>query len=528
MISLHSLLRAQGRIVGGLSRALDNFTLAQIPESGSSAVECWPTAGCAAGLPRFAHSSFPIRELVSLAKFSPRAGFHTSSSHSSSAPDHAPSLHRAVILDGRAVAAAWQDELALEVADVKARGGRPPGLGVILVGGRPDSQLYVTRKQEACERVGIYSVVQRLPESTTQLALRRAVRALCGDPLIDGVLVQLPLPGHIDEEDVIEHFDPRKDVDGFHPLNVGRTLMRGHCARFVPCTALGCMELLRRCEIDIAGKSVAIVGDSNIVGMPLAMLFRDEGAATVTVVHRSSYSSLFSDRGSGQTDRYVASALTKETPQCRANANACLPRTPGPHPRTHHREAQPYKVTYSSGMRDAYLPPSSLEDPASVPSHLSELAGITRTADILVVAVGYPHLVKEHWIKPGAVVIDVGINAVDWDYASAGHSTHSRPGTAGTDAEQGAAGGVIPHVEHREPDGEEHPHFHVVGDVDFEEAARVASAVTPVPGGVGPMTIAALLHNTVHAAAITMGLRKEGARRNTPVGETEMAAQGSE
>ena len=382
----------------------------------------------------------------------------------------------------------------------------------------------------------MHSVFRQFSSSISQVALRRAVVALCADPSVDGVLVQLPLPGHIDEEDIIEHFDPGKDVDGFHPLNVGRTLMRGRSARFVPCTALGCVELLRRGNIEIHGKSIAIVGDSNIVGMPLAMLFRDEGAATVTVVHRSSYSSLFSGgslaaaAGSSaahpvepQTDSKASEiesgsssvGIPREDADAarrRAEANACLPHTPGPiyssnsnqsssssssapssseSSSSHHRELQPYQVTYSSGMRDAYLPPtqSNFEDPASVPSHLAELAGITRTADILVVAVGYPHLVKEDWIKPGAVVIDVGINVVDWDY-----HPHHLPQSTSTTADSTE---------------EEQAHFHVVGDVDFNQAVRVASALTPVPGGVGPMTIAALLHNTVRAAAVKMGLRNE-------------------
>lgn len=467
------------------------------------------------------------------------------------------------ILDGRVIAARWQDELALEVSDIKSRGGRPPGLGVILVGDRPDSLLYVSRKQEACKQIGMHSVVRQLSSSISQVALRRAVLAMCADPSVDGVLVQLPLPGHIDEEDIIEHFDPGKDVDGFHPLNVGRTLMRGRSARFVPCTALGCVELLRRSNVEIHGKSVAIVGDSNIVGMPLAMLFRDEGAATVTVVHRSSYSSLFSGGalaaskaealgGEGQPQNEKKSQMNLDTMQTattetqvpaaessstsdvhtarrRAEANACLPYTPGPayssnqSPESpqHHRALQPYQVTYSSGMRDAYLPPTSdFEDLAAVPSHLAELAGITRTADILVVAVGYPHLVKEDWIKPGAVVIDVGINVVDWDYHPTEVAVPERQGADLVMAE--GAGGVDQYQrneienrvsdEHRQHDGtidEEHAHFHVVGDVEFHRASRVASALTPVPGGVGPMTIAALLHNTVRAAAVKMGLRNE-------------------
>lgn len=197
------------------------------------------------------------------------------------------------ILDGRLVSSQWLDEMAHQVKTLGRKGGRPPGLGVILVGDRLDSHVYVLRKQEACERVGIFSTVRHLPSDVTQVGIRQAVKAMCADSRIDGVLVQLPLPKHIDEEDVIEHFDPGKDVDGFHPLNVGRTLMRGRTARFVPCTALGCIELLRRSSVQIQGKNVVIVGDSNIVGMPLAMLFRDQGSSSVTVVHRSSYSGIF-------------------------------------------------------------------------------------------------------------------------------------------------------------------------------------------------------------------------------------------
>jgi len=471
------------------------------------------------------------------------------------------SIHQpaARILDGRVIAATWQHELALEVADIKSRGGRPPGLGVILVGDRPDSFLYISRKQEACRQIGMHSVVRHLSSSISQVALRRAVLAMCADPSVDGVLVQLPLPGHIDEEDIIDHFDPGKDVDGFHPLNVGRTLMRGRSARFVPCTALGCVELLRRSNVEIKGKSVAIVGDSNIVGMPLAMLFRDEGASTVTVVHRSSYSSLFSggaeaarkaeavegesksqeekksqenldlmQTATSETQVPVGESGDVDTARRRAEANACLPHIPGPayssnqssESSHHHRELQPYQVTYSSGLRDAYLPSaiSNFEDPAAVPDHLAELAGITRTADILVVAVGYPHLVKEDWIKPGAVVIDVGINVVDWDYHPTEAAMQREKGAEFTmteeanDVDQYQRHGNCVSSDHEQQDGpteEEQAHFHVVGDVDFHRAMKVASALTPVPGGVGPMTIAALLHNTVRAAAVRLGLRNE-------------------
>ena len=160
-------------------------------------------------------------ELVSLRTFAAPLASRYSAVADRAAP--APA-RRARVLDGRAVAADWERELAKTVREIQDRGGRPPGLGVILVGDRPDSQVYVARKQEACERVGMHSVVRRLPASISQVSLRQAVRALCADPSVDGVLVQLPLPPHIDEEDVIEHFDPGKDVDGFHPLNVGCAL----------------------------------------------------------------------------------------------------------------------------------------------------------------------------------------------------------------------------------------------------------------------------------------------------------------
>lgn len=510
-------------------------------------------------------TSFPSAELLSLPTLRHFSdSFLNHSPITESSPNQTIHQPAARILDGRVIAARWQDELALEVADIKARGGRPPGLGVILVGDRPDSYLYISRKQDACKQIGMHSVVRHLSASISQVALRRAVLAMCADPSVDGVLVQLPLPGHIDEEDIIDHFDPGKDVDGFHPLNVGRTLMRGRSARFVPCTALGCVELLRRSNVEIKGKSVAIVGDSNIVGMPLAMLFRDEGASTVTVVHRSSYSSLFSDgavahskakteesestsqeekkekkksqvnldsmqKATSETQVPVAENSDEDTARRRAEANACLPHTPGPvyssnqssESSHHHRELQPYQVTYSSGLRDAYLPSaiSDFKDSAAVPDHLAELAGITRTADILVVAVGYPHLVKEDWIKPGAVVIDVGINVVDWDYHPTEAGVQKEKEAEFSMAEEANEIDQYQRNENRVPgepqqhdDGpteEEQAHFHVVGDVDFHRAMRVASALTPVPGGVGPMTIAALLHNTVRAAAVRLGLRNE-------------------
>lgn len=195
-----------------------------------------------------------------------------------------------------------------------------------------------------------------------------------------------------------------------------------------------------------------------------------------------------------------------QTAQQRADANACLPKIPGPH-HHHHVEQQPYEISYSSGLRDAYLPRQD------TPAHLADLANITKTADVLVVAVGYPELVKKDWIKPGAVVLDVGINVVDWGEER--DDDHDMKDDRMKDDEvrlheDDDASGM---------DGGEElmPHLHVVGDVDFEEAAEVASAVTPVPGGVGPMTIAAVLHNTVHAAAVRCGIGQQN-EENKQVG----------
>lgn len=438
------------------------------------------------------------------------------------------SYAHARILDGRRIASEWQDELCHRVKCIKERFGRPPGLGIILVGDRPDSLVYVTRKQEACEHVGIHAEIRRLPSSVPQHKLQEAVRRLSQDSRIDGLIVQLPLPPHVDEEAMIEDFDPSKDVDGFHPINVGRTLMRGRSATFVPCTALACIELLRRSSIQIKDKTVAILGDSNIVGMPLAMLFRDEGASTVTVVHKTSYSCLF-DAGNqveeprdGKTGKdlsvsydslYVRSYLHEhnENASHRAEAGACLPLTPGP---------RPYEISYASALRDAYASTDPKEEEAIssenlenigwniensfeseqnlsqriLHAHLQELKRITSTADILVVAVGFPRLIKSDWLKSNAVVVDVGINVI-------GEIHNPSLGKDTANHEQHTSGESL-----RRLAIEPSSHLHVVGDVDFEDACHVASAVSPVPGGVGPMTIAAVLNNTVQAAAMNFGI----------------------
>ena len=277
----------------------------------------------------------------------------------------------ASLIDGRVTSAAVRESIKAECAAFSARTGVTPGLAVILVGEDPASQVYVRNKHRACLEVGFLSRVYTLPATTTEEELLALINELNADREIHGILVQLPLPRHISEEAVILAIDPRKDVDAFHPGNVGRVLTGNY--DFVPCTPAGVMELLAHYGIDPAGKTAVVVGRSNIVGKPQALLLLEKNA-TVTVCHS---------------------------------------RTP-------------------------------------------DLAEVTRTADILVVAVGRAALVTADMVKPGAVVIDVGMN--------------------------------------RNADGK------LCGDVDFDSVSEVASYITPVPGGVGPMTITMLLRNTMTAA----------------------------
>ena len=270
------------------------------------------------------------------------------------------------IIDGKAHAAALRVEVARQVATL----ARAPGLAVVLVGDDPASAVYVRNKERACREAGMVGVEHRLPADTPQAALLDLVRALNADPAIDGILVQLPLPGHINANAVIATIDPDKDVDGFHPVNVGRLASGLH--GFVPCTPRGCMILVKEVRGDIAGLDALVIGRSNIVGKPMAHLLLRE-SATVTIAH----------------------SRTRDLPE------------------------------------------------------------VCRRADVLIAAVGQPELVRGDWIKPGATVIDVGINRVD---------------------------------------------NRLVGDVAFNEVAEVAGAITPVPGGVGPMTIACLLQNTLVSA----------------------------
>ncbi len=265
-----------------------------------------------------------------------------------------------------------KDELKEEVKKLK-NDNIFPGLAVIIVGDDPASRVYVNSKKKACEEIGIYSQEYALPENTTQDELLELVEKLNGDTKINGILVQLPLPSHIDEEAVINAISPKKDVDAFHPVNVGKIMIGNY--DFLPCTPAGVMELIKESGIDISGKECVVVGRSNIVGKPQAMLLLHQNG-TVTICH----------------------------------------------------------------------------------SRTKDLAEKTKNADILIAAVGKPNFITGDMIKEGAVVIDVGINR------------------------------IAPKK--------------LVGDVDFESAEKKASAITPVPGGVGPMTIAMLMKNTVKAAII--------------------------
>ncbi len=274
------------------------------------------------------------------------------------------------IIDGKATAAALRAEIGREVAAIKAARGIVPGLHVVLVGEDPASKVYVASKEKLAVEIGMNSVAHRLPAETTEAQLLAKLAELNADDGVDGILVQLPLPKHIDTGRIIDAIDPAKDVDGLHPINAG--LLAGGKNGLVPCTPLGCMLLLKQALPSLSGLDAVVIGRSELVGRPVAQLLL-QADCTVTIAH----------------------------------------------------------------------------------SRTRDLAAVVKRADIVIAAVGRPRMVKGDWIKPGATVIDVGIN--------------------------------------RLPDGK------LTGDVDFAEAVKVADAITPVPGGVGPMTIACLLKNTLTA-----------------------------
>ena len=300
----------------------------------------------------------------------------------------------AKIISGTEIAAQIRGELKKEVAEMKEKHGVVPGLVTILVGKNPASVSYVTGKHKAADEIGFHSIQDDQPEDISEAALLALIDKYNKDSKVNGILVQLPLPKHIDEKKVLNAIDPDKDVDGFHPVNVGRLMIGGDEVKFLPCTPAGIQELIVRSGFETAGAEVVVVGRSNIVGKPIAniMLQKGKGAnSTVTIVH--------------------------------------------------------------TGTKN--------------------LEAHCKRADILIVAAGVPGLVKPEWIKPGACVIDVGVNRV-------GEKLSEKTGK------------MVPILK---------------GDVDFDAAKEIAGAITPVPGGVGPMTITMLMKNTVKSARIAAGIK---------------------
>jgi methylenetetrahydrofolate dehydrogenase (NADP+)/methenyltetrahydrofolate cyclohydrolase len=276
----------------------------------------------------------------------------------------------AQIIDGKAIANEIRQQIKNEVAQLVASGKNPPGLAVVIAGNDPASRVYVNSKKKACANVGIYSEEHTFPETVSESELIALINQLNQNPKINGILVQLPLPDQIDERKVIESINPQKDVDGLHPISVGNLL--SGTPTFVPCTPEGIMVLLQKTGVELKGKRAVVIGRSNLVGKPVAVLLLAQHA-TVTICH----------------------------------------------------------------------------------SRTRDLPAVAREADVLVVAIGKPNFINGNAVKPGAIVIDVGVNRVD---------------------------------------------DKLVGDVEFESASKVAGYITPVPGGVGPMTIAMLLQNTLQAA----------------------------
>lgn len=296
--------------------------------------------------------------------------------------------NRPVIIDGKQTAAAIRTELAEEVKHLQQHHGTTPGLAVVLVGQRVDSATYVRMKKKAAAEVGIHSIDVTLAATAPEDEVLAAIATLNADPAVHGILVQLPLPDHVDEARVLASIDYEKDADGFHATNIGNLWLRGgEPPLAIPCTPAGCIELLQRYSIPISGKECVVLGRSNIVGMPVAALLQS----------------------------------------CNGTVTVCHSRTP-------------------------------------------DIASVVKRADILVAAIGKAEFVRGDWLKPGAVVIDVGINDT--------------------------------------PDATKKRGYRLVGDVCYPEAFQIASAITPVPGGVGPMTIAMLLKNTVNLCRHALGLER--------------------
>ncbi len=293
----------------------------------------------------------------------------------------------AEIIDGKAISEKVKEEVRLGVLAMKEASGYVPGLVTVLVGDDPASATYVRMKGRTCEALGIRSIGHTLPADATQEEVQALVAELNADPNVNGILVQLPLPWHIDEEAILNSIDLEKDVDGFHPVNIGRLAMKGREPLFIPCTPNGCIRLLEESGIEMNGAEAVVVGRSNIVGLPVAMLLQKNNA-TVTICH----------------------------------------------------------------------------------SRTKDLAEHTRNADIVIAAIGRAEMITGDMLKPGAAVIDVGINQKEDPTKKRG--------------------------------------YRLVGDVDYDSAKEVAGAITPVPGGVGPMTIAMLMLNTLRAAEIAVAAKE--------------------
>jgi 5,10-methylene-tetrahydrofolate dehydrogenase/methenyl tetrahydrofolate cyclohydrolase len=289
----------------------------------------------------------------------------------------------AKIIDGKAIAAELREDVAKGVKELIAAGGTQPGLATVLVGDNPASHTYVRMKRKACAKAGIESFHHELPDDASQEEVEKLLHKLNADSKVHGILVQLPLPAGLDEEQILRTISIEKDVDGFHPVNIGRLAQKGREPLFVPCTPAGCMILLEKAGAQIEGANAVVVGRSNIVGMPAALLLV-KANATTTICH----------------------------------------------------------------------------------SRTKDLPAVCREADILIAAIGRAEMIRGDWIKPGAYVIDVGMNRVDDPSRERG--------------------------------------YRLTGDVAFDEAMEVAAAITPVPGGVGPMTIAGLLANTLRSAQRTL------------------------
>ncbi len=352
----------------------------------------------------------------------------------------------AKLIDGTLIAAQVRQETGDAVARLKAEHGLAPGLATVLVGENPASKAYVGSKQKACQELGMVSIGCKLPDTASQEEVEKVVRDLNADPQVHGILVQLPLPRHLNEERILSAVSLEKDVDGFHPVNIGRLSMKGREPLFVPCTPAGCIELLVRSGVKIAGAEAVVLGRSNIVGLPVSMLLLHRDA-TVTICH----------------------------------------------------------------------------------SRSADLPAICRRADILIAAVGRADMVKADWVKPGAAVIDVGINQAwvahpaDREYVCA-TSGKTFAGHRAEESDKGSRREVGQYCAacdkawlkgQNAPECCEQcgPHcghvklfrrYKLVGDVDFDQVQEVAGYLTPVPGGVGPMTIAMLMHNTYRGALHTI------------------------